>query len=624
MTVFGSWILSGNNLIARCRRDGLHGLKRKLFLAFADGPAYPSGVPEGVDPNDYAEWIRRYDFLSDAMRDGMRGRINLFACKPLVSVVMSLSHPGSAWLIEAIESVRGQIYPYWELRIFSRAPIQKDIRLLLEKYASEESRITVVFREQGEHLSDSASHFPTGQWVIFLGQGDLLAEHALFCVADAINRHPDIRMIYSDEDKIDEAGKRFSPYFKCEWNAGLLDSQNFISRLGAYNASLLHEVGDFHDYVGAGHDYDLALRCTEQLKPNQIHHIPRVLYHSRVGSGSAVRVEDDGAMGLEALDRHFKRLGVKAVAEMQDSGMYRVRYALPDNPPLVSLIIPTRNGLPHLRRCIDAILDKTTYPNYEILIIDNGSDDSVTLEYLKALVRPPKVRVVRDARPFNYSALNNAAAKLAQGEFLALLNDDIEVISPDWLSEMLSHALRPDVGAVGARLWYPDDTLQHGGVVLGIGIGGVAGHAHKHLRRGLSGYCGRASVVQELSAVTAACLVIRKAIYEEVGGLNETDLKIALNDVDFCLRVREAGYRNVWTPYAELYHHESASRGAENTLLKWLRFAREMRYMNRRWGDLLRNDPAYSPNLSLDHHDFSYAWPPRTKSLVTSIESDTR
>jgi len=220
---------------------------------------------------------------------------------------------------------------------------------------------------------------------------------------------------------------------------------------------------------------------------------------------------------------------------------------------------------------------------------------------------------MRDDRPFNYSALNNAAAKLARGDVLGLLNNDLEVISPDWLLEMVSHAVRPNIGAVGAKLWYPNDTLQHGGVILGLG--GVAGHAHHNILRGMFGYFGRAKVVQNFSAVTAACLLVRKSIYEEVGGLNEPNLQVAFNDVDFCLRVREAGYRNIWTPYAELYHHESATRGFEDTPEKQARFAKEVKYMRQRWGDLLLNDPAYSPNLTLDHGDFSLAWPPRLNFL---------
>ena len=313
--------------------------------------------------------------------------------------------------------------------------------------------------------------------------------------------------------------------------------------------------------------------------------------------------------GERALTAHFARRGVKATVErVKDS--YRVRYALPEQLPLVSLIIPTRNGLDLLRTCVQSVLALTTYPHYEILIVDNGSDDPATLDWLADVQGNQRVRVLRDDRPFNYSALNNGAVRHARGELLGLLNNDLEVITPDWLDEMVSHALQPGIGAVGARLWYPDNTLQHGGVI--VGLGGVAGHAHVHMARQHAGYFGRTSLLSAFSAVTAACLVIRKSIFEEVGGLNETDLAVAFNDVDFCLRVRELGYTNMLTPYAELYHYESATRGLDDTPEKSARFNREVEYMKQRWEPLLQHDPAYSPNLSLLYSDFSLAWPPRS------------
>jgi len=275
----------------------------------------------------------------------------------------------------------------------------------------------------------------------------------------------------------------------------------------------------------------------------------------------------------------------------------------------VTLIIPTRNGLALLRRCVSSVLEKTDYPNYEVLIVDNGSDDRDVLEFLDRVVADRRVQVRRDDRPFNFSALNNRAVEVARGELVGLINNDIEVVNRSWLTEMVGIALQPGVGAVGARLWYPDNTLQHGGIVLGVG--GVAGHSHRRLPRGADGYFNRANLIQSLSAVTAACMIIRKRIYLEAGGLDEKHLAVAFNDVDFCLKVRELGYRNVWTPYAELYHHESATRGYEDSPEKRGRFATEVAYMKQRWGNILRNDPAYSPNLTLDREDFSIAWPSR-------------
>lgn len=316
--------------------------------------------------------------------------------------------------------------------------------------------------------------------------------------------------------------------------------------------------------------------------------------------------------GERAINEHFNRLGVEASAQFIGHG-YRVRYALPTPPPLVSLIIPTRNGLKFIRQCIGSIIEKTTYPNYELLVVDNGSDDPEVLSYFDSQSSDPRIRIIRDDRPFNFSALNNSAVAIANGELIDLVNNDIEVISPDWLTEMASHALRPEAGAVGARLWYPNDTLQHGGIILGIA--GWAGHAHKGFSKGSFGYFGRMALISGFSAVTAACLVVKKSVYEQVGGLNERDLKIAYSDVDFCLRLQQAGYRNIWTPYADLYHHESVTRGYEDTPEKQARFAEELNYMRQTWGKLLETDPSYSPNLTLDHEDFSYAWPPRINPI---------
>lgn len=605
--------------LAVLKREGWSGLKQRLIFLHAQA-THTAGQSEGFDCNDYTEWIRRYDTLTDETRAAMRARIDAFEHNPLISVIMPTYNPKPDWLEQAIESVRNQIYPNWELCIADDASTDKAIRPILERYAKEDARIKVVFREQNGHISaasNSALELAAGEWVALLDHDDLLAEHALFWVADAINQHPEARLIYSDEDKIDEAGRRFDPYFKCDWNEDLFYSHNMFSHLGVYHTRLLREIGGFRIGLEGAQDYDLALRCIERVAPQQIYHIPRVLYHWRVHSESTAQSSDAKPYailaGERALNEHFQRLGVNAKALHVGYG-YRVYYALPDNPPMVSLIIPTRNGLHLVRQCVKSIFEKTTYPNYEILIVDNGSDDPAILHYFKELQSEARVRIIRDDRPFNYSALNNAAVKLARGEVVGLLNNDIEVISPDWLSEMVSHAMRPEVGAVGARLWYPNGTLQHGGIVLGLA--GVASHSHKHFPREILGYFGRASLIQSFSAVTAACLVIRKSVYKEVGGFNETDLQVAFNDVDFCLRIREAGYRNVWTPYAELYHHESATRGYEDTPEKQARFAKEVQYMKQRWGDLLLNDPAYNPNLTLDHEDFSLAWPPRVE-LVT-------
>ena len=312
--------------------------------------------------------------------------------------------------------------------------------------------------------------------------------------------------------------------------------------------------------------------------------------------------------GLRAVAEHLQRTGAQATAEPLPHGHYRVRWRLPEPAPRVSIIVPTRDRAALLQACVESVLGLTDYPDFELLVVDNQSEEPEALAYLAELERRSRVRVLRYAQPFNYSAINNWAATQATGSVLCLLNNDIEVIAPDWLREMAGQASRADIGAVGAMLYYPDRTIQHAGVILGIG--GIANHAFQHLPAGSPGYCARALVAQNLSAVTGACLVVRRAVFEQVGGLDE-QLAVAFNDIDLCLRVRAAGYRNLWTPFAELVHHESVSRGADDTPDKRARFVGEVALMQARWGDLLREDPAYNPNLTLEATDFGFAFPPR-------------
>lgn len=602
----------------RYRTTGVKGQKEvsNLLSLWAD---YCDLFSESSDLLPYSMWFDNFDVLANELVVEMVSRAGQFINKPLMSIVMPVYNTHTAWLVKSIESVREQIYTNWELCIADDASTDTEVRLILEQYAKKDPRIKVTFRECNGHISaasNSALLLARGEWIVLLDHDDVLPKHALFWVVDAINRNPECKLFYSDEDKIDENGVRSSAYFKPDWNEDLFYSQNLFSHLGVYHASLVREVGGFRTGLEGSQDYDLALRCIERIGPKQICHIPKILYHWRIHPESTALYADvkPYAMvaGENAINEHFLRCGIEASAKAVGYG-YRVRYALPESLPLVSLIIPTRNGLKLLRKCVESILEKTSYKRYELLIVDNGSDDAAALKYLKKISSDQRVRVVRDDRPFNYSALNNSAVKLANGEVIGLINNDIEVINPDWLCEMVSHAMRPEVGAVGARLWYSDDTIQHAGVVLGIH--GIAGHVHRFLPRDNVGYCGRASLIQSFSAVTGACLVVRKSLYEAVGGLNEVELQVAGNDVDFCLRLREAGYRNIWTPYAELYHHESATRGFDDTPEKQARSAKEVAYMKARWGDALLHDPAYNPNLSLDTEDFSLAWPPRVASL---------
>lgn len=583
------------------RESGAGGLKRSTSDALGS-------------TQNYAEWVRRYDTLDAEARSRLRTRVDAMTNTPLISVVMPTYNPNPVWLEEAIESVRSQIYPFWELCIADDASPDPKCREILSRFAAMDERIKVVFRETNGHISaasNSAVDIAMGQWVALMDHDDVLSEQALFHVADAINAHPDARLIYSDEDKIDADGVRTGPYFKPDWNQDLFYSQNMFSHLGVFQTALLREVGGFRTGFEGAQDYDLVLRCLERVQSAQIRHIPKVLYHWRVHAESTASSTDAKPYaqlaGERALNEHFVRAGIRGHVTYAGNG-YHAHYDLPEPAPLVSLIIPTRNAMHLVRQCVDSIEALTTYPSYEVILVDNGSDDPEALSYFETLKQRPNFRVIRDDNEFNYSKLNNLAVAAARGDVVGLINNDIEVISPDWLTEMVGLACQPGVGAVGARLWYPDHTLQHGGVVLGIG--GVAGHAHKRLAIDQGGYFERAALIQSFSAVTAACLIVQKKHYVAVNGLNEAELKVAFNDVDFCLRLREAGLRNVWTPYAELFHHESATRGEDTNPEKQQRFSGEVRYMIERWGDALTRDPAYNPNLTLDHEDFSLAWPP--------------
>jgi len=509
-------------------------------------------------------------------------------------------------LRRTIESLTAQTYAEWRLCVVPRGTPDQGIQDLLEDLGASDPRI----QPSSVGALEVSSIVAPADWVVWVGEGSTLPPHALFCIAKETVQYPDASLIYTDEDRIDSDGKRCDPFFKPTWNPDLFLGRNLFSPLACVSASLFEDAGGLNPAFEGAAGLDLVLRCIERASAASIRHIPRVLAHV---VGQPPHAEEQGA-GERALNRHFERIGIAAAAQATPFG-FRIRYALPQQRPFVSLIIPTRNALDLVRQCIESIVLETAYPNYEILLVDNGSDDPEALAYFAALGEQQNIRVLRDERPFNYSALNNAAVASARGEFIGLVNNDIEAISPDWLDEMVSLALQPGVGAVGAKLLYPDLTIQHGGVVLGVG--GLAGHAHKHLPSTAPGHGGRAQLVQSFSAVTAACLVVRKSLYEQVGGLDEEHLGVAYNDVDFCLRLREAGFRNLWTPYAELLHHESATRGLEVADASRQRLASEAEWMRSRWGALIAEDPAYNPNLTLNFEDFDLAWPPRVAPLCS-------
>lgn len=550
----------------------------------------------------YDRWQKQHEPRpSDYQR--MAELVKIFPYKPLISIIVPTYNTPKEFLQAAIDSVITQVYPYWELCIADDASTEPYVREILEAYAAQDQRIKVVFREENGHISqssNSAIELATGEFIALLDHDDLLRPEALYEVALLLNQHPEADMIYSDEDKIDANGDRRDPFFKPDWCPDSFLTRMYTCHLGVYRQSVITEIGGFRVGYEGSQDYDLVLRFTE--KTNQIFHIPKVLYHWRIHQQSAASGVDAKPYAYiaakKALNDALERRGEIGTAEDVAGylGHYNIRYQI-HNTPKVSIIIPTKDLGEMLDQCLTSIFTLSTYPNYEVILIDNGS----TEEYAEKVINhwfnqeASRFQCYRLDTPFNYSKLNNYGVSKATGAILLFLNNDTQVITPDWIEAMVEQAQRASVGAVGAFLLYPDDTVQHAGVVLGLGA--LAGHVFTRFPADSTGYFGQLLTVNNYSAVTAACLMCRREVFESVGGFNE-ELAVALNDIDLCLKMTEQGYHNLFTPNAKLYHHESKSRGHENTLDKQVRFAKECEYMKQRWPEVYQNDPCYSPHLS--------------------------
>ena len=592
-------------IFGNLRRGGVQGLKEFLIKK----------LPKPIET--YDDWRDMFYALTDSDRAAIRAHVARMATKPVFSVVMPTYETPPALLEKAIDSVKAQLYDAWELCIADDGSKSPETRAMLERYAAQDPRIKVVFRETNGHISaasNSALEVATGEWIALLDHDDELTEDALYWMAASLEADPDADILYSDEDKIDEEGRVSDPYFKPDWSPELFLSQNMLNHLGVYRRTLVEKAGRFREGFEGSQDYDLALRVLEQTSPERVRHVPAVLYHWRMVAGSVALGTGEKTYPYErarkAIAEHLERSGVKAeVVAGRDGLSHRVRPALPTRKPHVTVIVPTRDRVDMMRMVVTGLLEKTGYPNWDLIVVDNGSQKAETLEYFAEIQKDDRITVLRDDEPFNFSRLNNRAAEQAKGPLLLLLNNDIEPIDDGWLEEMVRQIQRPGVGAVGAKLYYPNDTVQHMGVTTGIG--GVAGHFDKHLPREAPGYFSRAQLIHNVTAATAACLLTTKKIYRQIGGMNENELKVAFNDVDFCLKIRAAGHRIVLTPYAELYHHESVSRGLEDTAEKRDRFRGEMMWMRNKWGDALDADPYFNPNLSLDQETPTFAIPPR-------------
>lgn len=560
---------------------------------------------ETVAEGGYEAWFARHKADKRVLR---RQKHASFAQKPLISIVIPLYCTPLPYLKELIESVRRQSYENWQLCLADGSPDDK-AKEFLEKHYGREKRIVYQKLEENGGISvntNAAAELAKGEYLMFCDHDDTLEPDALYEIVKAIN-DTDADVIYTDEDKVSMDGQHyFDPNFKPDFNLFRLRENNYICHIFVVRKSLTDETGMLRSEFDGAQDFDFILRCCEKAK--KITHIPKVLYHWRCHMDSTAADPSSKAYayeaGRKAIREHYQRMGIDAKVDMTERpGWYRSHIKIQGNP-MVSIIIPNKDHTDDLELCLFSMSRKSTYRNYEILIVENNSEKEETFEYYKKLPeRYPRVRVLTWEKEFNYSAINNFAAEEAQGEYLLFLNNDVEILTPDWIEEMLQNCQQENVAAVGAKLYYPDDTIQHAGVVLGLG--GIAGHIMCRASREDPGYFGRMISVQEISAVTAACMMVKKSEFDSVKGFDET-FQVAFNDIDLCMKFRAAGKKIVFTPYAELYHYESKSRGLEDTPEKQFRFDKEVKRFQEKWAQQLEmGDPYYSPNLSVTEGDCS-------------------
>ena len=566
---------------------------------------------ERFEPEEgpYGPWYEEY--VPD-MEELKKQRKRKWEYCPKISIVVPAYKTPEKYLRQMIDSLLQQTYENWELCIANASPKDASMEYVLRQYRERDSRIIWKKLEENKGIAENTNEafsMATGDYIGLLDHDDLLAPNALYEIASALEGDREIEVLYTDEDKVrgDEL-EHFQPNLKPDFNEDLLCSNNYICHFFVVKRSLLEETGGFRKEYDGAQDYDFIFRCTERAA--KIHHIPEILYHWRVHQSSTADNPQSKLYayqaGQRAIEAHLKRRGLTGVVtQTKDFGFYRVNYPVQGNP-LVSIIIPNKDSKEDLEKCVNSILEKSTYENYEILIIENNSVTKEIFSYYKKLGENPKIRLLRWKKEFNYSAINNYGASKAKGQYLLLLNNDTEVITPGWIEEMLGFCQRPSTAVVGTKLYYGNNTIQHAGTIIGIGgPGGVAGHMFVDMPRERSGYMHKASLIQDLSAVTAACMMVKRQAFEEAGGFEEK-LSVAFNDVDFCLRIRKLGYLVVYDPYAELYHYESKSRGAEDSKEKVRRFQTEIEFMRTRWEKLLKEgDPYYNKNLSLTKWNYS-------------------
>lgn len=555
-------------------------------------------------PEPYALWRSEHEITREELS---RQRETEFEQNILFSIAVPLFHTNPKFLTAMVESFRNQTYSNWELCLADGSGDDSPLRSILESYSQKDKRIKYRILPENRGIAgntNAALEMATGQYILLADHDDLVPANALYEFADALSKDSTIDVIYTDEDKVSMDGKRFfDPHFKSDANIDLLCSLNYVCHLFGVSRAILNIVQGQDPSFDGAQDYDFILRCFEAA--NHIHHIPKILYHWRCHTDSTAENPESKRYAFEAgrraVEAHYSRIGVPAKVEHSEFyGMYRTRFEWPEKP-LVSIIIPNKDHVEDLKKCLQSI-EQQQYTNYEIVIVENNSTEQETFDYYKG-IESDHIHVVYFEGDFNFSKINNFGAKYAKGEYLLLLNNDTEMIYPTCLEELLGYCMRDDVGAVGARLYYEDDTIQHAGVVMGFG--GIAGHTFIGKSRYDIGYFGRIICAQNYSAVTAACLMTKRQVFDEVGGLSE-DLKVAFNDIDFCMKIISTGKLIVYNPYAELYHYESKSRGMEDTPEKIERFHGEMALFNEKWGEYIeKGDPYYNVNLTLNSSDFS-------------------
>ncbi len=563
---------------------------------------------ERMEPEEvpYGPWFEKHKPSAEELE---RQRKKKWKNPPLISVAVPAYRTPPGFLEQMILSVKEQTYPHWELCIVNASRGEDGMEQVLGRYAGGDERIRVKNLEENLGIAgntNEALEMARGEFVGLLDHDDLLAPQALFRIAEALTADPQADAVYTDEDKVTtDLSEHFQPHFKPDFNLDLLRSNNYITHFFVVRTRLAREAGGFRREFDGAQDYDFIFRCTEGAK--KVLHVPEVLYHWRTHKASTA---DNPASkmyafeaGKRAIEAHLARCGQEGTVSLRkDLGFYRVEYPV-QGEPLVSILIPNRDQKETLEKCLNSIWEKSTYNNYEILIVENNSSSPEIFDYYREIEKRPGVRILTWKEGFNYSAINNFGEKSAAGDYLLFLNNDVEVINPRWIEELLGNCQRKEVGIVGAKLYYPDDTIQHAGTV--IGIGGIAGHAFLNMPRSRTGYLHKASLQMDLSAVTAACMMMKRQVFEQLGGFEER-LSVAFNDVDLCLRTVQAGYLVVYNPEVELYHYESKSRGAEDSEEKVRRFQEEIEFMRCRWMDLLKKgDPYYNRNLTLSKWNYS-------------------